>query len=185
MLEPAPAPPRGLKLLGWIALVAAVVIVAVGLYLRFSASRELVAWTHDQATPTVTLAKLAGGGAQDMVLPGSVQPFASAAIRARVPGYLKRWTTDIGAVVKQGQVLAEIDSPELDQQVTQARADLTTAQANQKLAESTAKRWADLLAKGFVTPPPRRPSSNPPKQTLTGCWPWRASSTSPPPSLGS
>jgi RND family efflux transporter MFP subunit len=141
----------GLKIAGGIAVVIALGVVTVGLVSRARDSHDLKTWTSDQATPTVTLAKIASNGAQTLVLPGSVQPFSSASIHARVPGYLKKWYADLGAVVKTGQVLAEIDTPDLDQQVAQARADLATAQANQKLSESTAKRWADLLTSDAVS----------------------------------
>jgi RND family efflux transporter MFP subunit len=155
-LSPPPQPKRakpggGLKLAGLIALIVAAIIVVLGLMSRLKSEHDLKTWTADQAIPTVTLAKVVGGSASTLVLPGSVQPFSSASIHARVPGYLKKWYVDIGANVKEGQLLAEIDTPDLDQQVTQARADLVTAQANQKLSESTSKRWTDLLASDAVS----------------------------------
>ena len=85
------------------------------------------------------------------MLPGDVQAFYNAPIHARVSGYLKRWYADIGAQVKAGQVLADIDTPELDQQLAQARADLATAVANQQLSQTTAKRWNRLLAQDAVS----------------------------------
>jgi RND family efflux transporter MFP subunit len=141
----------GLKLAGLIAVIVAAVLVAVGLAARFRDAHALKDWTAAQTVPTVSLAKISDSAAQTLVLPGSVQPFASASIHARVPGYLKKWYADIGATVKDGQLLAEIDTPDLDQQVAQARANLATAQANQTLAASTAKRWADLLASDAVS----------------------------------
>src|SRR6202040_2603495 len=87
----------------------------------------------------------------DLALPGDVQAFYTAPIHARVSGYLKRWYVDIGTPVKAGQVLADIDTPDLDQQVLQARADLATAQANQGLAATTAKRWEGLVAADAVS----------------------------------
>jgi RND family efflux transporter MFP subunit len=144
-------PGGGLKVAGMIAVIVALAIVVLGLMSRLKSEHDLKTWTADQAVPTITLAKVAGGGATTLVLPGSVQPFSSASIHARVPGYLKKWYVDIGANVKDGQLLAEIDTPDLDQQVTQARANLATAQANQKLSESTSKRWADLLASDAVS----------------------------------
>ena len=90
-------------------------------------------------------------GPRGLTLPGNVQANDDAVIHARVSGYLKKWYVDIGAQVKAGQVLAEIDAPELDQQVVQARANLATAQANQNLAQITAGRWASLLAKDAVS----------------------------------
>lgn len=141
----------GLKLAGVIALIVAAAIVVVGIGLRLKSDHEVKAWTADQAVPTVNLAKITTGAAQALVLPGTVQPFAAASIRARAPGYLKKWYVDIGNTVKAGQLLAEIDTPDLDQQVTQARADLATAQANQSLSATTAKRWAGLLANDAVS----------------------------------
>jgi len=75
------------------------------------------------------------------VLPGSAQAFTDTPIYARTSGYLKKWYFDIGARVKQGELLAEIDTPEIDRQVQQGRADLETAQANFNLAKTTATRW--------------------------------------------
>ena len=82
---------------------------------------------------------------QEIVLPGNTQAFNDTPIYARTNGYLKRWYVDIGAHVKQGQLLAEIDTPEVDQQLEQARADLKNAQANEQLAQITATRWQNLL----------------------------------------
>jgi RND family efflux transporter MFP subunit len=144
-------PSGGLKLAGLIAVIVALIIVVLGLMARLKSDHELKTWTAGQAVPTITLAKVTGGGATTLVLPGSVQPFSLASIHARVPGYLKKWYVDIGANVKDGQLLAEIDTPDLDQQVTQARANLATAQANQTLSASTSKRWADLLASDAVS----------------------------------
>jgi RND family efflux transporter MFP subunit len=90
-------------------------------------------------------------GASQLSLPGAVQAFQTAQIYARVSGYLKTWRQDIGSQVKAGQVLASIDAPELDQQLEQAKADLVTAQANQRLAALTAKRWSALLSSEAVS----------------------------------
>ena len=150
----APRPPSGhrLKLVALAAGVAAVAIVVVGVLDRVHANQSLVAWTNTQAIPTVTLAKLkAESGASSLQLPGTVQAFSSAPIHARTSGYLKRWYTDIGTRVRAGQVLAEIDTPELDQQLLQAQADLATAVANQKLSQSTATRWKGLVAQDAVS----------------------------------
>jgi RND family efflux transporter MFP subunit len=87
----------------------------------------------------------------DVVLPGNVQANYEAPIYARTSGYLKRWLVDIGARVKAGQLLAEIESPEVDQQLRQAQADLATAQANEKLAQVTAERWRNLRATDSVS----------------------------------
>jgi multidrug efflux system membrane fusion protein len=145
-------PQRWLKpaLLGGLAL--AVVIVAVGLLSRVVASQTLKTWTSAQAVPSVQLVSPATDtGGQSLVLPGDVQAFFNASIHARVSGYLKRWYQDIGAHVKTGQLLADIDTPDLDQQLAQAKANLATAVANQKLAQTTAARWTGLLAKDAVS----------------------------------
>ena len=146
-----PKPSGGLKLVGLIALVVAVAVAVGGIALRMKSDHEVKNWTADQSVPTVSLAKITTGVAQNLVLPGNVQPFSAASIHARVPGYLKKWYVDIGTNVKAGQLLAEIDTPDLDQQVIQARADLATAQANQNLSATTAKRWAGLLASDAVS----------------------------------
>ena len=144
-------PPGRLRLVGLIAAVVAVLVVIAGLVSRFNANQSQKAWTSEQAIPTISLAKVEGGGERPLVLPGDVQAFNTAPIHARVSGYLKRWYVDIGMPVKAGQVLAEVDTPDLDQQVLQARADLATAQANQSLAATTAKRWAGLVAADAVS----------------------------------
>jgi len=152
MPEPAsPIPTRRLKLAGAIAAGVAAVVVVAGLVTRVNADQSQQAWTRDQAIPTVSLARIDGGGERQLVLPGDVQAFNTAPIHARVSGYLKRWYVDIGTPVKAGQTLADIDTPDLDQQVLQARADLATAQANQGLAATTDKRWQGLVAADAVS----------------------------------
>jgi len=144
---------RRLKLAATVAAGAAVVIVGVGAFSRVLAHQDVKAWSEAQAIPTVSLASLRGGGDDGggLLLPGEVQAFAAAPIHARVSGYLKRWYVDIGAQVKAGQLLAEIDTPDLDQQLAQARADLATARANEQLAATTAKRWQGLLSDDAVS----------------------------------
>jgi RND family efflux transporter MFP subunit len=88
---------------------------------------------------------------EELVLPGTVQAFVEAPIYARTNGYLKAWRTDIGTEVKKGQLLAEIDAPEVDQQLSQAQADLQTARANENLSSSTNKRWQGLLSTESVS----------------------------------
>ena len=145
-------PPRGLKLAAVVAVVAIAGIVAVGVITRVHADQGLKQTIADQAIPTVQLvpAKV-DRAAQDLVLPADVQAFESATIHARASGYLKRWYPDIGAHVGRGQLLAEIDTPDLDQQLAQARADLNTATANQTLSRSTEARWKALLAQDAVS----------------------------------
>ena len=141
---------RKLLLLGIIAVVIAGVVAASGIISRAKTDRELAQWTGQQAVPTVALAQLTKGDAyQSLTLPGNIQAFRRAAINSRVTGYLKSWQTDIGAHVQPGQVLAEIDTPDLDQQLAQAKAALATAQANAQLAALTAQRW-DILVKQQV-----------------------------------
>jgi RND family efflux transporter MFP subunit len=147
----ASIPTGRLKLVGLIAAGLAALVVIVGLVTRVSADQSQKAWTREQAIPTISLAKVEGGGVRQLVLPGDVQAFYTAPIHARVSGYLKRWYADIGTPVKAGQVLADVDTPDLDQQVLQARADLATAQANQSLAATTSKRWAGLVAADAVS----------------------------------
>ena len=145
-------PQRWLKPAAVIGAGAALLIVAAGLFSRVSANQDLKAWTEDQAIPTVSvIAPTSSNGAQDLVLPGDIQAFYDAQIHARVSGYLKHWYQDIGAQVKAGQLLADIDTPELDQQLAQARANLATATSNRKLAETTAARWSSLLADDAVS----------------------------------
>jgi len=146
------APSRRLKIVAAGCVAVLVLIVGVGVLSRAHDSEKLTDWTHDQAIPTVEVIRPAlNSGDQSLVLPGNVQAFYNASIHARVSGYLKRWYVDIGAPVKAGQLLAEIDTPELDQQLARARADLATAEANRQLAATTSDRWAGLLAKDAVS----------------------------------
>ena len=142
---------RGLRLTGAIAAIVAVVIVAYGVMTRAAENARLHDWTEAQALPTVAVVTPAGGANRSgLELPGRIEAFTRAPIYARVSGYLKSWKFDIGAKVKAGDLLAEIETPDLDQQLSQARADLSTAQANAALAQTTAKRWQSLAASGAV-----------------------------------
>jgi RND family efflux transporter MFP subunit len=135
---------RGVMLL-LLAIVVAMVVVW-GISSRRQANAQLSQETQDLAIPTVSVIHpKAGAPQQEIVLPGDMQPYTDAPIFARTNGYLKKWYVDIGGNVKAGQLLAEIDSPEVDQQLQQARADLATAQANLNLAEITASRYKELL----------------------------------------
>ncbi|HTO45630.1 MAG TPA: efflux RND transporter periplasmic adaptor subunit [Burkholderiales bacterium] len=134
----------------WIAVgVIALVFLAAlvwGILPRLEATAALKKETQALNIPTVSVIRpKTGDASQELVLPGNMQPFVDTPIYARTNGYLKRWTADIGAHVKTGQLLAEIDTPEVDDQLHQARADLATAEANYKLAEKTAARWQALL----------------------------------------
>jgi RND family efflux transporter MFP subunit len=143
---PRPARPKGLLTAGVVAVVVAAGVVAYG---AFGRTHELAAtqnWSNAQAIPAVHLITATAGGASNaLTLPGTLEAFTSAKLYARTNGYLKAWYRDIGAHVAAGTPLGLIDTPELDQQIIQARADLASARANQSLAETTAKRWAKLL----------------------------------------
>jgi RND family efflux transporter MFP subunit len=141
-----------LRLTGIVFAIAAIVIVATGLYSRASGKARLREWTDAQAIPVVAVAAPASGANSGALeLPGRLEAYQRAPIYARVSGYLKSWKYDIGAHVKAGQVLAEIETPDLDQQLQQARADLNTTQANEKLAEVTAERWQKILKSNAVS----------------------------------
>jgi RND family efflux transporter MFP subunit len=116
-----------------------------GIQERVHAESTLAQRTEQRAVPSVqTIQPKRGALAADLVLPGNMQAFTDAPVYARTNGYLRRWYVDIGARVRAGQLLAEIETPEIDQQLRQSRAELATAQANYKLAKSTAERWQDL-----------------------------------------
>jgi multidrug efflux system membrane fusion protein len=145
-------PIRWLKPAGLAGIGLAVVIVGAGLVTRSLASQSVKNWTEAESIPTVSVVRPDGAlGAQTLVLPGQADAFYAAPIHARVSGYLKAWYDDIGAKVKAGQTLAVIDTPDLDQQLAQAKADLATAIANQRLAGTTAKRWDSLLGQDAVS----------------------------------
>ena len=149
-------PPRGLSRIAFLGLAAAAialgVVIYAGIRTRTAAEANLTRATAQAAILTVNVVyPTAGAPTQEIVLPGNTQAFISAPIYARTSGYLKRWYFDIGAQVKQGQLLAEIDSPEVDQQLDQARADLKTAQANLATAKISADRWQSLLKTNSVS----------------------------------
>jgi RND family efflux transporter MFP subunit len=134
------------------ALVLAIVAVAAGITLRAHDYNQLVQWTDDQEIPTVALiAPSAQSGLHDISLPGQLQAWIDAPIRAQVSGYLKSWKTDIGAKVNAGDLLGTIETPELDQQFAQAKAGLARTKADAQLAQITAKRWNNLLASNSVS----------------------------------
>lgn len=139
---PHTRPPHRLRLAGIIALIVVLAIVVAGVATRANDARALRVWTDEQAVPTVQLVTPeAGQGDSELNLPGRLQAYARAPIYARTGGYLKWWKADIGSKVKAGDVLAEIETPDLDQQLLQAKADLASARANEALAQTTAKRW--------------------------------------------
>lgn len=151
LAENAP-PPRGLGRLGLIAGGLAVAVVAAGIIARHRSDESAQAWSDAQAIPTVHLSHPAmAGTSTELVLPGTMQAWTSARIFARVPGYVKNWYKDIGASVGEGTPLGAIDTPELDQQIIQARATLARTKAEAGLARSTAARWNDLLTTNSVS----------------------------------
>ena len=144
--------PRRLGLVAVVTVILAVAAAAWGIFSRRQSDAELANWTGQQAVPTVTVAHPTHDSApRKLSLPGDVEAFYEASIYARVSGYLQNWTQDIGAHVRTGQVLATIDTPDLDQEMAQAQADLATAQAQSAFAELTAKRWHALLASNSVS----------------------------------
>ena len=147
---------RGLGPVGFILLAAAAttlgVVIYFGIHSRTAAEASLKSATGDAAIPFVNVVyPQASAPTAEIVLPGNVQAFTDTPIYARANGYLKSWHFDIGARVQKGQLLAEIESPEIDQQLQQARADLAVAQANLHLAEITAARFEDLLKTDSVS----------------------------------
>src|SRR5882672_3448736 len=135
-----------------LAVVTAAVIVVAGILPRIQARTALRRETAELAVPSVVVVQpKRSAPAQEIVLPANVQAFADAPIYARTNGYLRRWYVDIGTRVKEGQLLAEIDTPEVNQQMRQARADLGTAQANLNLSKITADRYQGLLKTDSVS----------------------------------
>jgi RND family efflux transporter MFP subunit len=150
---PAGQPRSGRSTL-WVILALLIVaaIVVAGIIPRRRARAALRDQTNDLAVPTVSVIHPKLGAPQaEIILPGNIQAFTDSPIYARTNGYLKKWYVDIGGRVKQGQLLADIETPEVDQQLDQARADLNTAQANFQLSEVTARRYEDLLKTDSVS----------------------------------
>ena len=139
---PAPAlSRRGLYLAGISALLVGVVIVVFGITTRKVADAKLQEWTEAQAIPVVAVAPPDTRGKTTIFsLPGRLEAYIQAQIYARVTGYVKKWDADIGTPVKAGQLLAELDAPDVDQQIMQAEANLASAKANSILADATLKR---------------------------------------------
>lgn len=143
---------RTLIIAAAIAGIVGLLVVVTGLISRANQTHQTKTWTTTQAIPVVSLvAPEPESTSQDMTLPGKLDAFYNAPIYSRVPGYLKTWRHDIGARVKAGELLATIDTPDLDQQLIQARADLATSQANMQLAQITARRWTSLLKQDAVS----------------------------------
>jgi RND family efflux transporter MFP subunit len=133
------------------AVLLAAIVVGYGFIDRAQSKQEVAQWTNAQAVPTVALAQpLPSSANQTLTLPGNIQPLNKAAILARVNGYVKSWDHNIGSSVKAGQVLATIDAPDLDQQLSQAKATLASVRANLQIASLTADRNNILLQKQIV-----------------------------------
>lgn len=138
---------RKLSLVGIIIVIIFLLIVAFGLISRASSNTALKDWTEKQTVPSVNVAlPVNANGKETIDLPGQLLPYNQAQIYARASGYLKNWKADIGDHVKAGQVIAEIDTPDLDAQLAQGKADMANAQAAYILAKNTAARWKMLPA---------------------------------------
>jgi RND family efflux transporter MFP subunit len=150
---PGPKPRRRTSILVAAAAFAALALMIYsGIHSRAAAESRLKKRTAEASIPTVAVVfPQEGAPTQEIVLPGVTQAFTDAPIYARTNGYLKRWYFDIGAHVRKGQLLVEIETPEIDQQLQQARADLDTAQANLNIARISADRWQDLVRTGSVS----------------------------------
>lgn len=153
--QPGQRPPSsavGKVILGLaLVLLVAGIVIYRGISTRVRAAADVKADTRELAVPTVSVTQpMRSAPQEEIILPGNVQAYIEAPIYARTSGYLKRWYVDIGGRVKNGQLLAEIDTPELDQQLQQARADLATAKANYDLAQTTATRYELLLKSDSV-----------------------------------
>jgi RND family efflux transporter MFP subunit len=146
--------PKPLRLLivGVIVVAAAAAAIFMGVKGRASADQEVAQRTAEEAIPSVdVILPIRGVTAKDLVLPGDIEAFDSAPIYAGASGYVSGWYKDIGAKVKKGEKLADIDTPELDQQFAQAKADLANAVANSKLAAVTAERYHTLVKESYVS----------------------------------
>src|ERR1700730_2315619 len=156
LMSPDPAQPilsrRGLRVTAIAAAAVAAVIVVQGIATRKMANARLSEWTEDRALPVVAVAPPDTRGKRTTIdLPGRLEAYSQAQLFARVSGYIKEWKVDIGTPVKAGQLLAEIDAPDLDQQIMQAEADVTSAQANATLSKATLERGQSLSTSGTVS----------------------------------
>jgi RND family efflux transporter MFP subunit len=147
-----PVSRRGLRIAAAVAGAIALFVVGGGVATRAANSKDLRQWTDANAQPVVTVTQpKPGDSSYALELPGRLEAYSRAPIYARVSGYLKSWKVDIGTPVRAGQLLGEIEAPDLDQQLSQAKADLMTAQANEELARTTAERWQRLLKTDSVS----------------------------------
>jgi RND family efflux transporter MFP subunit len=145
-------PRRGLAIAGLAGLLVVVLVVASGLWNRNASEAKLKEWTDTQSVPVVSVVLPTNSANRSSLdLPGRLEAYTRAPIYARVGGFLKAWHVDIGAPVKAGQLLAEIEAPDLDQQLLQAKAALASAQAAEALARVTAGRWQQLSGANTVS----------------------------------
>ena len=143
---------RGPIVVGVLAFLLLGILIAIGIRTRVHAEDALASTAREDAVISVAVTTPAqGAAAQEITLPANTQAFIDTPIYARTSGYLRKWYADIGSRVHTGQLLAEIETPELDQQVKQAQSELATAQANQQIAQITSERWTKLLAKNAVS----------------------------------
>ncbi len=144
--------PKGLRIAGIVAVLIAAAVVILGVIERTRDTQAAASWSNARAVPTVHLVTVGtSANTSGLTLPGTMEAWNAAKLYARVGGYVKAWYRDIGASVVAGTPLGLIDTPELDQQIAQARADLASARANAGLARSTAARWNDLLSTASVS----------------------------------
>jgi membrane fusion protein (multidrug efflux system) len=147
-----PVSRRKLGIIAVVAVAGALTLVVTGIRAREDTNVKLKEWTDDQSAPAVAVIYPDTGALTAALdLPGRLEAYYRAPIFARVNGYVKSWSADIGARVKAGDVIAEIEAPDLDQQLLQARADLTNQQASAKLSEVTLARRKTLIASNFVS----------------------------------
>jgi RND family efflux transporter MFP subunit len=145
-------PRRSRMVLAIVAFAGFAILIYSGIHSRVEAERRLEEKVRSSATRlVVVIHPQAHSSAQEIELPGTTEAFTEAPIYARTSGYLKQWYLDIGSHAKQGQLLAEIETPELDQQLQQAESELRTAQANLQLAQVTANRWLFLLKTNVIS----------------------------------
>ena len=175
---------KRLMYLGIGGLTLAALLVANGLAARSRHEKEVASWTEVAALPVVSVFQpLQNAHGDTLRLPAHLEAWSKAPIHARVNGYLQSWQSDIGSKVKAGQILAVIDSPDLDQQLAQTRAHMRQEQANARLAATTPRAgktcWpatryrARRPMKKPPTPPPPRPTPRRPPRTMRGCRRWK------------
>ena len=151
-ISPRPQAPRGLRTAGITVGAVALIVVLAGILTRSHDAARARQWATDEATPTVHLILPHPSAATALLVqPGTIEAWNTAKIFARVPGYVRVWSADIGDRVGMGASLGQIDTPELDQQIIQARAALVRARAEARLANTTSARWQDLLASTAVS----------------------------------